>query len=82
MIVIPTWLLFVLVFSIVVLFVFNEDLSKKMNRIKFDQIQIGIVVNQSFQDITSDMDDLNKGMDNMDLKYEQVKNRLSKINSR
>ena len=82
MIVIPIWLLFVLVFSIVVLFIFNEDLSKKMNRIKFDQIQIGIVVNQSFQDITSDMDDLNKGMDNMDLKYEQVKNRLSKINSR
>ena len=82
MIVIPTWLLFVLVFSIVVLFIFNEDLSKKMNRIKFDQIQIGIVVNQSFQDSTSDMDDLNKGMDNVDLKYEQIKNRLSKINSR
>ena len=82
MIVIPTWLLFVLVFSIVVLFVFNEDLSKKMNRIKFDQIQIGIVVNKSFQDITSDMDDLNKGIDNVDLKYEQIKDRLSKINSR
>ena len=82
MIVIPTWLLFALVFSIVILFVLYEDLSKRMNRIKFDQIQIGIVVNKSFQDITSDMDDLNKGIDNVDLKYEQIKDRLSKINSR
>ena len=82
MIEIPTWLLFVLVFSIVVLFIFNEDLSKKMNRIKFDQIQIGFIINKSFHDITSDMDNLNKGIDNMDLKYEQIKNRLSKINSR
>jgi len=82
MIEIPTWLLFVLVFSIVILFVFNQDLDVKMNRIKFDQIQIGFIINKSFDDITSDMDDLNKGIDNMDLKYEQIKNRLSKINSR
>tara|TARA_R110000787_G_scaffold213304_1_gene322857 strand:- start:738 stop:986 length:249 start_codon:yes stop_codon:yes gene_type:complete len=82
MIEIPTWLLFVLIFSIVILFVFIEDLSKKINRIKFDQIQIGVIVNKSFDDITSDMDDLNKGIDNMDLKYEQIKNKLSKINSR
>tara|TARA_R110000764_G_scaffold91709_1_gene174878 strand:+ start:187 stop:435 length:249 start_codon:yes stop_codon:yes gene_type:complete len=82
MIVIPTWLLFVLVFSIVILFVFNQDLDVKMNRIKFDQVQIGFIINKSFHDITSDMDNLNKGIDNMDLKYEQIKNRLSKINSR
>jgi|TARA_R110000751_G_C13406768_1_gene438433 hypothetical protein len=82
MIEIPTWLLFVLVFSIVILFVFNQDLDVKMNRIKFDQVQIGFIINKSFHDITSDMDNLNKGIDNMDLKYEQIKNRLSKINSR
>ena len=81
MIVIPTWLLFVLVFSIVVLFVFNQDLTIKMNRIKFDQIQIGIIINKSFSDITQDMDNLNKGMDNIDLKYDQIKNRLSKTNN-
>ena len=52
-----------------------------MNRIKFDQIQIGIIVNESFKNITADMDDLNKGIDNVDLKYEQIKNRLSKISN-
>jgi ABC-type sulfate transport system permease component len=81
MIEIPTWLLFVLVFSIVILFVFNQDLTIKMNRIKFDQIQIGIIVNKSFMDITQDMNNLNKGMDNIDLKYDEIKNKLSKINS-
>ena len=81
MIVIPTWLLFVLVFSIVVLFIFNQDLSTKINRIKFDQIQIGIIINKSFTDITNDMDDLNKGLDTIDLKYDQIKNRLSKTNN-
>jgi len=81
MIEIPTWLLFVLVFSIVILFVFNQDLTIKMNRIKFDQIQIGIIINKSFTDITQDMDNLNKGLDNIDLKYDEIKNKLSKINS-
>jgi len=81
MIEIPTWLLFVLVFSIVILFVFNQDLTIKMNRIKFDQIQIGIIINKSFTDITQDMDNLNKGMDNIDLKYDEIKNKLSKINN-
>lgn len=81
MIVIPTWLLFVLIFSIVVLFVFNQDLSTKINRIKFDQIQIGIIINKSFTDITNDMDDLNKGLDTIDLKYDEIKNRLSKTNN-
>lgn len=81
MIVIPTWLLFVLVFSIVVLFIFNQDLSTKINRIKFDQIQIGIIINKSFTDITNDMDDLNKGLDTIDLKYDEIKNRLSKTNN-
>ena len=81
MIVIPTWLLFVLVFSIVVLFVFNQDLSTKINRIKFDQIQIGIIINKSFTDITNDMDDLNKGLDTIDLTYDEIKNRLSKTNN-
>lgn len=81
MIVIPTWLLFVLIFSIVVLFVFNQDLSTKINRIKFDQIQIGIIINKSFTDITNDMDDLNKGLDTIDLKYDEIKNRLYKTNN-
>lgn len=81
MIEIPTWLLFVLVFSIVVLFIFNKDLTKKINRVQFDQIQIGIIVNESFRNITADMDDLNKGIDHVDLKYEEIKNKLSKINS-
>jgi len=79
MIEIPTWLLFVLVFSIVILFVFNQDLTIKMNRIKFDQIQIGIILNKSFEDITNDVDNLNKGIDQMDQKYEKI---MSKINSR
>ena len=81
MIEIPTWLLFVLVFSIVILFVYNQDLSVKINRIQFDQLQIGIIINKSFTDITQDMDNLNKGLDNIDLKYNEIKNKLSKINS-
>jgi hypothetical protein len=81
MIEIPTWLLFVLVFSIVILFVYNQDLSVKINRIQFDQLQIGIIINKSFTDITQDMDNLNKGLDNIDLKYDEIKNKLSKINS-
>ena len=52
MIEIPTWLLFVLVFSIVILFVFNQDLTIKMNRIKFDQIQIGIIINKCIAVLT------------------------------
>jgi len=79
MIAIPTWLLFVLVFSIVILFVFNQDLSVKINRMQFDQIQIGIILNKSFEDITNDVDNLNKGIDQMDQKYEKI---MSKINSR
>ena len=82
MIAIPTWLLFVLVFSIVVLFVFNQDLTIKMNRIKFDQIQIGIIINKSFSDITQDMDNLNRELDKMDLKYEKIKETISKTSSR
>ena len=79
MIEIPTWLLFVLVFSIIVLFVFIQDLNIKANRLKFDQIQIGIILNKSFNDITNDMDNLNKGIDQIDEKYEKI---MSKINSR
>ena len=81
MIEIPTWLLFVLVFSIVILFVYNQDLSVKINRIQFDQLQIGIIINKSFTDITQDMDNLNKGLDNIDLKYDEIKNKLCKINN-
>ena len=79
MIEIPTWLLFVLVFSIIVLFVFYQDLNVKANRLKFDQIQIGIILNKSFEEITNDVDNLNKGIDQMDQKYEKI---MSKINSR
>ena len=79
MIEIPTWLLFVLVFSIIVLFVFYQDLNVKANRLKFDQIQIGIILNKSFEDITNDVNNLNKGIDQMDQKYEKI---MSKINSR
>jgi predicted nuclease of restriction endonuclease-like RecB superfamily len=78
MIAIPTWLLFVLVFSIVVLFFFNQYLDKKLKRVAFDQIQIGIIINKSFQDITEDIDHLNKGIDQIDLKYDKI---ASKINS-
>ena len=78
MITIPTWLLFVLVFSIVVLFFFNQHLDKKLKRIAFDQIQIGIIINKSFQDITEDIDHSNKGIDQIDLKYDKI---ASKINS-
>jgi len=81
MIVIPTWLLFVLIFSIVILFVFYEDLSKKVNRTQFDQLQIGMIVNKSFIDITNDMELVNKGLDQMNEDYDKIKNRLSKINS-
>jgi hypothetical protein len=79
MIEIPIWLLFVLVFSIVVLFFFNQHLDKRINRIQFDQIQIGMIINKGFNDITEDVDHLNKGIDQMDAKYDQI---LSKINSR
>lgn len=79
MIEIPIWLLFVLVFSIVVLFFFNQHLDKRVNRIQFDQIQIGMIINKGFQDITEDVDHLNKGIDQVDAKYDQI---LSKINSR
>lgn len=79
MIEIPIWLLFVLVFSIVVLFFFNQHLDKRINRIQFDQIQIGMIINKGFNDITQDVDHLNKGIDQMDAKYDQI---LSKINSR
>ena len=79
MIEIPTWLLFVLVFSIVVLFIFNQELNKRINRIQFDQIQIGVIINKGFQDIMEDIDHLNKGIDQMDLKYDKI---ASKINSR
>lgn len=79
MIEIPTWLLFVLVFSIVVLFIFNQELNKRVNRIQFDQIQIGVIINKSFQDIMEDIDHLNKGIDQMYLKYDKI---TSKINSR
>lgn len=79
MIEIPIWLLFVLVFSIVVLFFFNQHLDKRINRIQFDQIQIGMIINKGFQDITEDVDHLNKGIDQVDAKYDQI---LSKINSR
>lgn len=79
MIEIPTWLLFVLVFSIIVLFVFIQDLNIKANRLKFDQIQIGIILNKSFEDITNDVNNLNKGIDLIDQKYEKI---ISKIDSR
>jgi hypothetical protein len=79
MIEIPTWLLFVLVFSIVVLFIFNQELNKRINRIQFDQIQIGVIINKGFQDIMEDIDHLNKGIDQMDLKYDKI---TSKINNR
>jgi len=81
MIVIPTWLLFVLIFSIVILFVFYEDLSKRINRTQFEQLQIGMIVNKSFIDITNDMELVNKGLDQMNEDYDKIKNRLSKINS-
>ena len=79
MIEIPTWLLFVLVFSIVILFIFNQELNKRINRIQFDQIQIGVIINKGFQDIMEDIDHLNKGIDQMDLKYDKI---TSKINNR
>lgn len=78
MIAIPTWLLFVLVFSIVVLLFFNRHLDKRINRIAFDQIQIGVIINKSFQAVEQDIDHLNKGIDQIDLKYDKI---ASKINS-
>ena len=79
MIEIPIWLLFTLVFSIVILFFFNQHLDRRISRIQFDQIQVGLIINKGFQDITNDVDHLNRGIDKMDEKYEQI---LSKINSR
>jgi len=79
MIEIPTWLLFVLVFSIVVLFIFNQELNKRINRIQFDQIQIGVIINKGFQDIMEDIDHLNEGIDQIDIKYDKI---TSKINNR
>jgi len=82
MIEIPTWLLFVLVAAIVILFVFNQELNRRILRIQFDQIQLGVILNKSFSDITSDMDSINRGLDEIDLKYEKIEKELSKVNSR
>tara|TARA_R100001460_G_scaffold59365_1_gene99183 strand:- start:905 stop:1153 length:249 start_codon:yes stop_codon:yes gene_type:complete len=82
MIEIPTWLLFVLVAAIVILFVFNQELNKRILRIQFDQIQLGVILNKSFSDITSDMNNINRGLDEIDLKYEKIEKELSKTNSR
>jgi ABC-type sulfate transport system permease component len=82
MIEIPTWLLFVLVAAIVILFVFNQELNRRILRIQFDQIQLGVILNKSFSDITSDMDNINRGLDAIDLKYEKIEKELSKANSR
>jgi len=78
MIEIPTWLLFVLVAAIVILFVFNQELNRRILRIQFDQIQLGVILNKSFSDITSDMDSINRGLDEIDLKYEKIEKELSK----
>ena len=64
-----------------ILFVFYEDLSKRINRTQFEQLQIGMIVNKSFIDITNDMELVNKGLDQMNEDYDKIKNRLSKINS-
>ena len=82
MIEIPTWLLFVLVAAIVILFIFNQELNRRILRIQFDQIQLGVILNKSFSDITSDMDSINRGLDEIDLKYEKIEKELSKVNSR
>ena len=82
MIEIPTWLLFVLVTAIVILFVFNQELNRKILRIQFDQLQLGIILNKSFMDITFDIDNINKGLDNIDIKYDKIKEEVSKTSSR
>ena len=82
MIEIPTWLLFVLVAAIVILFVFNQELNRKVLRIQFDQLQLGIILNKSFMDITLDIDNINKGLDNIDIKYDKIKEEVSKTSSR
>tara|TARA_R110000796_G_scaffold153589_1_gene270181 strand:- start:495 stop:743 length:249 start_codon:yes stop_codon:yes gene_type:complete len=82
MIEIPTWLLFVLVTAIVILFVFNQELNRKVLRIQFDQLQLGIILNKSFMDITFDIDNINKGLDNIDIKYDKIKEEVSKTSSR
>ena len=82
MIEIPTWLLFVLVAAIVILFIFNQELNRRILRIQFDQIQLGVILNKSFSDITSDMDSINRGLDEINLKYEKIEKELSKVNSR
>jgi|TARA_R110000803_G_scaffold68955_2_gene131079 ABC-type sulfate transport system permease component len=79
---IPTWLLFVLVAAIVILFVFNQELNRKVLRIQFDQLQLGIILNKSFMDITFDIDNINKGLDNIDIKYDKIKEEVSKTSSR
>jgi hypothetical protein len=82
MIEIPTWLLFVLVTAIVILFVFNQELNRKVLRVQFDQLQLGIILNKSFMDITLDIDNINKGLDNIDIKYDKIKEEVSKTSSR
>jgi|TARA_R110000744_G_C19160359_1_gene540416 ABC-type sulfate transport system permease component len=79
---IPTWLLFVLVAAIVILFVFNQELNRKVLRIQFDQLQLGIILNKSFMDITLDINNINKGLDNIDIKYDKIKEEVSKTSSR
>ena len=73
MITIPTWLLFVIVFSIIVLFVFNLEINYKISRMKFEQAQIGLICTTSFDNIHKDVTNINNDIENIYNEYDKIK---------
>tara|TARA_X000001382_G_scaffold11616_1_gene7818 strand:- start:366 stop:614 length:249 start_codon:yes stop_codon:yes gene_type:complete len=75
---IPTWLLFVLVFSIVILFIFSLETSYKISRIKFEQKQIGLICSTSFENISKDIKNIDDEIINIHIKYDKIQKSIAK----
>jgi hypothetical protein len=81
MIAIPTWLLFVLVFSIVTLFIFNLETNYKISRVKFEQTQIGLIYSNAFENIATDVKNIDDDIENIYIKYDKIEKKLLKTNN-
>lgn len=80
MIAIPTWLLFVLVFSIIILFIFNLETNYKMSRIRYDQRQIGEIVSSSFDMISQDIKNIDDDIENIYKQYDKIEKTIKTSN--
>ena len=81
MITIPTWLLFVLVFSIIILFIFNLETNHKVSRIKFEQTQIGLICSNAFENIARDVKNIDDDIENIYIKYDKIEKSILKTNN-